>query len=37
MSNCVYSKGSRGTGRQLPGGVAVEMSDKKGGKGKMDR
>lgn len=37
MSNCVYSKGSREIGGQLPGGIPLGMSDKKGGKGKMDR
>lgn len=36
MSNRVYSKGSREIGGQLPGGIAPGMSDKKGGKRKMD-
>lgn len=36
MSNRVYSKGSRETGGQLPGGIALGMSDKKGGERKME-
>lgn len=37
MSNCVYAKGSREIGGQLPGGIAPGRSDKKGGKRKMER